>query len=61
MNTKDVRIVKRIKPVKHCWKADHNFSWHQKKVFDRESRLNPWKIKEVKHSLQNPDYINNVS
>ena len=25
--------------AKHCWEADHNFSWDQKKVVDRESRL----------------------
>ena len=24
--------------VKHCWEADHNFSWDQKKVVDWESR-----------------------
>ena len=28
--------------VKHCWEADHNFNWYQKKVIDRESRLIPW-------------------
>ena len=32
--------------AKHCWEADHSFSWDQKKVVDRESRLIPWKIKE---------------
>ena len=25
--------------AKHCWEADHNFSWDQKEVIDRESRL----------------------
>ena len=24
---------------KHCWEADHNLSWDQKKFVDRESRL----------------------
>ena len=33
--------------VKHYWDTDHNFSWDQKKVVDRESRLNPRKIKET--------------
>ena len=23
--------------VKHCWETDHNFSWYQKKVFDRKA------------------------
>ena len=27
--------------TKHCWEADQNFSWDQKKVIDRESRLIP--------------------
>ena len=31
--------------AKHCWEADHNFSWDQKKVVDRESRLISKKIK----------------
>ena len=35
---------------KHCWEADHNFSWGQKKVVDRESRLIPGYIKETIHS-----------
>ena len=30
--------------AKHCWEADHNFNWDQKKVIDRESRLIPRKI-----------------
>ena len=30
-----------------CWEADHNFSWDQKKVIGRESRLIPRKIKET--------------
>ena len=35
--------------AKHCWEADHNFNWDQKKVVDRESRLVPRKIR---HSLE---------
>ena len=31
--------------AKHCWKADHNSSWDQEKVVDRDSRLIPRKIK----------------
>ena len=30
--------------AKHYWGADHNFSWDQKKVVDRESRLISRKI-----------------
>ena len=47
--------------AKHCWEADHNFNWHQKKVVDRESRLIPRKIKETIHSLKNPNHINKIS
>ena len=47
--------------AKHCWEADHNFNWDQKKVIDRESRLIPWKIKETMHSLKNPNHINKIS
>ena len=47
--------------AKHIWEADHNFNWEQKKVFDRESRLIPRKIKETIHSLKNPYHINKVS
>ena len=46
---------------KHCWEADYNFSWDQKKVIDRESRLIPRKIKETIHSLKNPNHINKIS
>ena len=45
---------------KHCWE-DHNFSWDQKKVVDRESRLTPTKIKKARHSLKNPNHINKIS
>ena len=41
--------------AKHCWEADHNFNWDQKKVVDRESRLIPRKIREIIHSLKNPN------
>ena len=30
--------------AKYSWEADYNFSWDQKKVVDKESRLIPWKI-----------------
>ena len=46
---------------KHCWEADINFSWDQKKVIDRENRLIPTKIKETIHSLKNTNYINKIS
>ena len=29
--------IKKNEIAKHCWKADHNFSWDQKKAVDRES------------------------
>ena len=47
--------------AKHCWEADHNFNWDQKKVVDREGRLIPRKIKETIHSLKNPNRINKIS
>ena len=47
--------------AKHCWEADHNFNWDQKKVIDRKSRLIPRKIKETIHSLKNPNHINKIS
>ena len=47
--------------AKHCWEADHNFNWNQKKVIDRENRLIPRKIKESIHSLKNPNHINKIS
>ena len=27
------------KIAKHCWEADHNFNWDQKKVIDRERKI----------------------
>ena len=47
--------------AKHCWEADNNVSWEQKKVVDRESRLIPKKIKETIHSLKNLNDINKIS
>ena len=64
MNTKDlsgIAIVKRMKLQKHCWETDHNFSWDQKKVVDRESRLIPRKIKETINSLKSPNAVNKIS
>ena len=46
--------------AKHCWEADHNFIWDQKKVNDRESRLIPRKVKEMIHFLKNPNHINKI-
>ena len=46
--------------AKHCWEADHNFNWDQKKVVDRESNLIATKIKETIHFLKNPNHINKV-
>ena len=47
--------------AKHCWEANHNFNWDQKKVIDRESRLTLKKIKETIHSLKNPNHIHKIS
>ena len=47
--------------AKKCWEADHNFSWDQKKVVDRESRLIPKKIQETIYSLKSPNHINKIS
>ena len=47
--------------AKHCWEADQNFNWDQKKVIDRESWLIPRKIKETIHSLNNPNHVNKIS
>ena len=43
--------------AKHVCEAEHNFSWHQKKVIDRVSRLIPRKNKETIHSLLS-NYLN---
>ena len=37
--------------AKHCWEADHNFNWNQKKVIVRESRLIPRKTKKKPYIL----------
>ena len=55
---KKLRNTRECEIAKHCWEADHNFNWDQKKVIDRESRLIPRKIKETIHSLKNPNGIN---
>ena len=47
--------------VKHCWEADHNFSYYQKKVVDRESRSIPRKLKKTIDSLKNRNHINKSS
>ena len=46
--------------AKHCWEADHNFSWDQMKVIARESRLVPKNIKETIHYLKNPNHVNKI-
>ena len=50
-----------IMKLQNTWEADYNFSWDQKKVVDRESRLIPRKIKETILSLKNPYHINKIS
>ena len=47
--------------AKHCWEADHNSNWHQKKVIDTGSRFIPRNIKETIHSLKNTNQINKIS
>ena len=47
--------------AKHFSEADHSFSWDQKKVIDRESKLIPRKSKETTHPLKNPIPINKIS
>ena len=32
-----IAICDKNEITKHCWEADHNFSWDQKKVVDREA------------------------
>ena len=43
--------MKRIKISKQCWEVDHNFCWDQKKVVNREKKLNFRKIKEAIRSF----------
>ena len=45
---------------KHCWEAEQNFNWGQKKVIDRENRLILREIKETIHSLKNPNDIDKI-
>ena len=47
--------------AKHCWEADHNFSWDQKKVVDTESRLISMKFKEILPFFKNTNHINKIS
>ena len=47
--------------AKHCWEADYNFSWDQKKLVDRKNRLIPRKIKETTYSLMKYNHINKIS
>ena len=51
---------KKYKITKHCWEADQNYSWDQKKVVDRESRLIPRKTKHAIHSMKGPNHINKI-
>ena len=46
--------------AKHCWETNHSYSWDQKKVIDRESRLIPTKIKETIHFLKNSNHIKKI-
>ena len=52
---------KKSEIAKHCWEADHNISWDQGKVIDRESRLIPGKIKKTIYYLKNFNHINKIS
>ena len=61
MNTKNLSGIEKNEIAKHCWEADHNFSWDQKKIVDRESRLIPRKIKETLYPLKNPNHFNKIS
>ena len=45
--------------VWHCWKEYYNFSWDQKEVVDKESRLITRKFKET--FLKNTYLIDQVS
>ena len=46
--------------AKHCWEADYNFGWDQKKLVDGESRLIPRKIKETMHSFNDANHIKKI-
>ena len=47
--------------AKRYWEEDHSFSWDQKNVIDRESRLILTEIKETIHSLKYLNHINKIS
>ena len=47
--------------AKHCLEADLNVSWDEKKAVDRKHNLTPRKIKEIIHSLKNPNHIKKMS
>ena len=47
--------------VKHCWEEDHNFSWDQKEVVDRESSLIPRMITETIHFSKNLNHLDKIS
>ena len=50
----------KIETAKHCGEVDCNFSWVQKKVFDRENKLVPGKFEETIYYLKNLHHINNL-
>ena len=54
-----IAVAKRTK-LKNCWEADHNFSWDQKKIADKECRLISKKIRKTIHSFKNPNHINKL-
>ena len=57
-NKKDlsgIAIAKRMR-----LESNHNFSWDQKKIVDRKSRLICRKIKETVCSLKNLNHINKI-
>ena len=47
--------------TKHCWEADHNFRWDQKKLSDRENRLIPRNVWEPINPLKNLNHIIKIS
>ena len=47
--------------AKHCWEADHDFSWDQKEVANRESRLILREIKNNINFRKNPNHITKFS
>ena len=63
MNTKDlsgIAIVIRMKLLNTAGKQITTLPGIRR-VIDRESRLIPRKIKEIIHSLKNPNHINKIS